>query len=224
MNIFKLLTTVIVSGALVALSFKPVMAQEYCESTYGGYGTVCKEGVVSLDKLVWDASEGVYVDNLGTADAFQTGEEVTFRLKITNTGDYKIDTVYVRDDLPDYVEYVSGPQADDIHNVNYDSGNHRLTFELTDFETDETRDIDFKVRVIGENDLPNSACVVNWAEAEANGEKDSDTTQICVAKEGEILGAVYPETGPSQMQWLLLEALGFGIVGTLFIKTARVQE
>lgn len=224
MNLAKMLAPVIVAAALLVLPVKPALAQEACETTYGGYGSVCKEGVVSLDKLVWDASDGVWVDNLGTGDAFRAGSEVTFRLKITNTGDYKIDTVFVRDDLPKYVEYVSGPQADDIRNVKYDSGSRWLTFELTDLAVGETREIDFKVKIVGESDLPSSACVVNVAEAEANGEKDSDTAQICVTKPGQVLGAVYPETGPSQMQWLVLEALGFALVGTLFIRTSRVQE
>lgn len=224
MNVAKILALVIVVAALLVLPVKVALAQEACETTYGGYGSVCKEGVVSLDKLVWDASQGIWVDNLGTGDAFRAGNEVTFRLKITNTGDFKIDTVFVKDDLPKYVEYVSGPQADDIRNVKYDSGNRRLTFELTDLAVGETREIDFKVRIVGEGDLPSSACVVNVAEAEANGEKDSDTAQICVTKPGQVLGAVYPETGPSQLQLLFLEALGFAIVGTLFIRTARVQE
>jgi uncharacterized repeat protein (TIGR01451 family) len=224
MNVSKTLVPVIAAAALLVLPVKPALAQETCETTYGGYGSVCKEGVVSLDKLVWDASNGIFVDNLGTADPFQAGNEVTFRLKITNTGDFKIDTVFVRDDLPRYVEYVSGPQADDIRNVNYDSGNRRLTFELTDLAVGETREIDFKVKIVGESDLPGSACVVNVAEAEANGEKDTDTAQICVTKSGQVLGAVMPETGPSQLQLLFLEALGFAIVGTLFIRTARFQE
>ena len=224
MNTLKIVSTFVASAALLALQVVPAYAQEQCEGTYGGYGTVCREGIVSLDKLVKDPSDGVFVDNLGKAEAFRAGNEVTFRLKITNTGNFKIDTVLVHDNLPSYVEYSSGPNGDDIRNVSYDGANRRLTFELTNLEVDEIRDIDFKVKVIGESGLPSSACVVNFAEAEANGEKDSDTAQICVEKPGQVLGAVYPETGPSQMQWLVLEALGFALVGALFIKTSRVQE
>ena len=213
---------ILLSGILAAvfLFSRPLaaLAQEKCESVYGG-GEICYKGEVMVDKLVRQRDVDSFVDNLGTDQAFKTQEEIYFRIKVKNTGDYKIDSMYVRDTLPNYLEYVSGPTGDNIENVNYDSGSKVLTFTVRNLGKDESRSYDFKTRVVGEGDLPNgTVCVINHVRAEANGRVDEDTAQVCLTKQ--VLGVTtLPPTGPNKLGLFALEALGFTIVGALFKKS-----
>jgi len=217
---------ILLSGTMAAvfLFSRPLaaLAQEKCEGVYGG-GEICYKGEVMVDKLVRQRDVDNFVDNLGTDQAFKAQEEIYIRFKVKNTGDYKIDSMYVEDSLPYYLEYLSGPNGDNLENVNYHSGSRTLSFVVKNLEKDESRSYDFKTRVKNEGDLPGgTVCVLNHVKAEANGRVDEDTAQICLTKQ--VLGVTtLPPTGPSKLSLFALEALGFAIIGGLYLKGAKVN-
>ena len=129
--------------------------------------------------------------------------------------------MYVRDTLPSYLTYVSGPDGDDVENISYDSGSRVLYFEVVDLEEDETRDFYFKAKVVSEGSLPDgSVCVVNHVKAEANDRIDEDTAQICI--KSKVLGVtVMPPTGANDSLVILMEALGMVVLGGLTLKAAK---
>ena len=222
MNFKTILLSVTVAAAFLISRPLAVLAQEKCEGVYGG-GEICYKGEVMVDKLVRQRDVNSFVDNLGTDQAFKAQEEIYFRLKVKNTGDYKIDSMYVKDTLPSYLEYLSGPSGDNLENVNYHSGSRVLSFTVKNLEKDESRSYDFKTRVKNEGNLPSgTACVVNHVKAEANGRTDEDTSQVCLTKQ--VLGVTtLPPTGPDKLGLIALEALGFAIIGGLYLKGAKVN-
>lgn len=221
----KIISIVFATVFLLLLAL-PVEAQEYCEGIYGG-GQTCKKGVVSLDKQVKNPANGLFVENLGTDNSFNADDEIEFKLRLTNTGDYKIDTVAVTDTLPSYLVHLSGPTADDVKNLSYDGSSRVLRFDLEDLEKDETRELYFKAKVVSQDNLASgTVCQNNQAYAQANGRSDQDTAQVCMVKKvlGQVTPQQLPKTGPNDGWYFLLEALGFALTGIMFLKLAKIKK
>ena len=219
----KKILSLVLATIMLAVSASNVMAQERCESIYGG-GEVCYEGDVMVDKMVRRPNSDVYVDNLDTTNPFYASNDVSFRIRVRNTGENEIDRMYVRDTLPSYLDYVSGPSGDDVENVSYDSGSRVLYFEVRDLDEDETRDLYVNARVVVEGNLPDgSICVVNHVKAEANDRVDEDTAQICIVK-GVLGVTTMPVTGVNDGLIILMEALGMATLGGLTLKVASKRK
>lgn len=204
---FALLTTVSFGGLL--LSQRPVLSAVRCETQYGGEEVCVKIGELYIDKKVCDPTQSkcnleelekaFFVDNLGlTQYTFAPGEGIIFRLTIKNTGHEKFDKVHVRDVLPEFVEFVSGPGS-------YNSTLREVTFDIDNLDPDQTVEKEIVAKVVTADKLPaNKYCVVNYAEVKNENESDKDTAQVCIEKK--ILGVVeIPVTGPEN--WIILSAL-----------------
>src|SRR3989344_8963876 len=100
--VFSLLT--ILLGAVAIMAAKSVYADS-CPTQYGNgqYGTTaCPPTDLVIDKKVRNPITGVFVENLLSGDAtYSPGSEVSFHLKITNSGNQNFATVQVTDRLPD---------------------------------------------------------------------------------------------------------------------------
>lgn len=184
-----------------------------CQVIYGG-GEVCeKEISFTLDKLVRQPGKGGgnFVQNLTINDPkYSAGQNVEFKIVITNTGKNRIDNATVVDTLPTYLEFVSGAG-------NYDQSTRKLTYTVTNLDAGKSVEQTIVARVVEDSKLPQdkgSLCVVNNVEArESNGSTASDSSQVCI--ERQVLGAkptpqVYenvpvkkiPETGPEMLTLL----------------------
>jgi len=192
-----------------------VLAATSCQPIYGGGETCIQTGNVLLDKTVQNPSNGLYVDSLNINDTrFTPGQTVNFNITIRNTEDANLSKVTVKDVLPQYVNYVSGPGT-------YDANTHTLTFEIADFPKNEARTYEVKGKIANSDKFPFSdgvTCVVNQAIMNAsNGQNAQDNAQLCIetkVKGAETKGGlpVYPapeikttpSTGPGTLPLLAL--------------------
>ena len=202
MNIKHLVAIGLVTTSLVLTP--NAKAAIRCESQYGG-GEVCvKTGELQLDKQVHNPDTNSFVDNLSLhTHYFKANDEITFKLKVTNTGDEKFSSVHVKDTLPSYLYLTSGS----------------LDYYITDLEVNETDEREFKAKVVENNNLPNQSltCVVNTGEAWANDNHASDTSQVCIEKKVETL----PATGPGLNSLILLSSLSSAAIGFYLLKLAH---
>lgn len=174
-----------------------VFAAVRCDTQYGGGETCVRTGQLQIDKKVWDPDSSSFVDNLGlTSHRFISGNEVTFDLKVTNTGDARIDSIVVNDTLPSFL-VPSG-------------GGYSYTISGLDAGASDERQI--KAKVVDASKLPSDktiVCDVNSAETHSGDFSDRDTAQVCV--ENKVLGTTtipvkqLPATGPED--WFLLAAI-----------------
>lgn len=219
----KILTLAVLSTVLIGsflLSQKPVLSAVRCETQYGGEEVCVKIGELYIDKKVKNPETGLLVDNLFLGDPkFAPGQEVVFKLTIKNTGHEKFDKVHVRDVLPEFVEFVSGPGS-------YNSTLREVTFDIDDLDPDETSEFEIKAKVVNADKLPANKdliCVVNYAEVKNENESDKDTSQVCLEKK--ILGVVeIPVTGPDN--WLIFSSLALltALSGLALIRLARYLD
>lgn len=192
-----------------------VSAQE-CTTQYGG--TVdCPPTDLVINKQVSQpvtntkggvTASATFVENLGTATPYAAGSEVVYRLIVTNNSGQTFNPVTVKDVLPTYLTFVSGPGT-------YDAPTRTLTIQLENLIAGETRTIDFVAQVVSANQFPvnqNVFCVTNYAEARALNRFDSDTAQLCLAA-----AASLPVAGYDDML-LLLPFAGVGLSGLVLIK------
>ncbi|MCJ7792610.1 MAG: hypothetical protein MUP45_01365 [Candidatus Marinimicrobia bacterium] len=201
-SLFKLIAILLFAFAIVIMA-KPILAT--CDEQYGG---VCKELELQIDKKIWDPANNSFKENLGIHDyKFGPDEEITFKLKIKNTGDEKFDEVHVKDYLPDYLLQLSGD----------------FDFTLYDLDPDEEVEKEIKVKVVSASEFPDGQsiiCVVNTAEAWNDEEKDKDTAQVCL--EEKVLGVTeLPPTGPENWFILLGLSVTSALIGLFLLNKAK---
>src|ERR1017187_8685888 len=100
----KIINIVTISFGLISfLIFTPsgVLAQQYGNN---------QSTQLNLNKMVQDPATGNFVDNLGTSNTiFNAGQNVDYRLVLSNNGNTSFGFVDVTDTLPSYLNFVSGP-------------------------------------------------------------------------------------------------------------------
>lgn len=196
---------IIFSLSIIGLLFAGVFS---VQAQYGPYEAVPPAGQILIDKQVKDPFQkgDVFVENLGVSDYhFSPGEEIIFKIKVKNTGNTTFSKVEVKDILPQYVDFVLGSG-----DVNKDI--RQITFTHGELKPDEVWEFNFTARVFSANEVPDTQavfCLINKAQAEANGQYDEDTAQVCLEKK--VLG-VQPPAGadilPLGISFLSISCLG----------------
>lgn len=199
------------AAALLLGTASTALASGYsnCETVYGG-GTVCPPNVsFTLDKLVKTSGKGgEFVDNLTINDTpFTPNQDVTFQIKVKNTGTATIDSLNIVDTLPETLTYVSGGtynanlKTASIAVKNLEAGKEAVYFITTKVSDSKTMS-------------NNPQCVTNRVNASDNsGNKAEDTANLCVATPGAKIQAIVPtktipNTGPEALLLFALPPLG----------------
>ena len=147
---------------------------------------------------------------------------MTFNITVANTGSSTINKVTVKDTLPQFVSFTSGPGS-------FDSNTKVLTFDVNDLKAGETKTFTIVAKITDAGQLPADqgiTCVVNQALATAeNGQQSSDNSQFCIQKPvlGETKGGLKvfpapavtttPSTGPEMLP--LIGLIPTGLFGFL---------
>lgn len=201
----QLVKLIIVILFLFAISSMAGPALAVCDEQYGG---ICRELKLQIDKKVLNPANETFEDNLGIHDyKFGPDEEITFKLKIKNTGDETFAEVHVKDYLPDYLLQLSGD----------------FDFTIYDLDPGEEVEREIKAKVVSGGQFPDNQsiiCVVNTTEAWNSGEKDKDTAQVCL--EEKVLGVTeLPPTGPENWFILLGLSITSALIGLFFLNKAK---
>ena len=222
MNKFFLSVFALAIFALMA-STQGALAYTGCQPIYGGGQTCVQVGNVVINKTVKNPQTGSFVDNLSINDPkFAPASSVTFNITVANTGSSTINKVTVKDTLPQFVSFTSGPGS-------FDSNTKVLTFDVSDLKAGETKTFTIVAKITDAGQLPADqgiTCVVNQALATAeNGQQSSDNSQFCIQKPvlGETKGGLKvfpapaitttPPTGPEMLP--LIGLIPTGLFGFL---------
>jgi uncharacterized repeat protein (TIGR01451 family) len=201
----------LISG--LVLFAHPVYAADYCTTQYGGTQT-CRPSDLLINKQVQNPVNLNFVENLTSGDpAFSPGSNVLFQLTIQNVSGQTFNPVVVKDVLPTYLTFVSGPGT-------YDAPSRTLTFSLENLIAGETRNVQIMAKVLPTT-VVSDCDITNYAEARADivGRFDSDTAKFCIkTKETNVLGTTtLPVAGYNDLL-LLLPFAGVGLTGIALLK------
>lgn len=207
------LTSALLTAAAVILTTASVVSASgtsNCEVVYGG-GEVCPTNVsFTLDKQVKVPSKGdQFVDNLTINDTlFTPSQDVTYQIKIKNTGNTTISQVVAIDALPASLTYVGGGS--------YDAGTKTVKFEAKNLEAGKEAVFFLTAKVKDAKSLntTNPECVTNVVTAnDGKGTRAEDTANLCISKPGvqvqpQVPAKSIPNTGPEALALLLLPPVG----------------
>lgn len=201
----------ILSLLLSSLLIAPwrIMAND-CTSQYGG-ATTCTSTSLIINKQVQNPSTSVFVENLGSSDAaFSVGQNVLFKIIITNNGTQALGTVTIKDVFPNELTFVGGPGT-------YDAGSNTLTFIESNVTAGETRTEQVLAKVSDKvNKSRSMTCIVNTSIVSAeNVSSTQDTAQFCI--QTNVLGATtLPVAGFNQYALLIPFSI-LGLVGMALV-------
>lgn len=169
---------------------------------YGGGLVEPGKGNVMLDKMVKNPATGNFVDQLGPLDPkYRPLNIVVFKITVKNPGEESVENAKVVDSLPEFVDYMSGPE-----NSTYDSASRQLTFQIDSLGAGEEREIEIKARISHQSLLPeekNVVCPVNLVEATLADNSDRDESQFCIEKE-----LIVPQVPEAGAETLMLSIFG----------------
>lgn len=202
-------TSVLISCLLLLVA--PRVFADMCTTQYGGT-TTCQPSDLTVNKQVKNPSTSVFVENLTTTDpTFAPGTELMYRLIIKNSSGETFNPVTVKDTLPAYLEFVSGPGT-------YNKDSKVLEFKLENLIAGQSRTVEILAKVAGADQFPEGKslfCVVNLAEVSALNRFDSDSAQACI-QNGEKVTTL-PVAGYNDLM-VLLPFLGVGLGGVALLK------
>lgn len=224
------LTTVALTLSLVSVAF--ASGESQCQVIYGG-GEVCQQKIqFTIDKKVQSPTKGGdFVDNLSINDSrFQVGSNVTFKIKVTNTGDKTIERLDVTDTLPSNMTFVSGAGT-------YNKNNNTITYTINKLEKGASNEQTIVAKLA--DSLPDNqgvACLTNTASGtDNNGIVANDASAFCVEQPGQpvLTGKpgqpVYenvpvkkiPNTGPEMFS--LIALIPAGLAGFALRKKSKLN-
>lgn len=167
-----------------------------CVPVYGGGVSCPTQSQVLVDKKVKNPATDIFVDNLGPNDPkYRTQQVISFKLIVKNSGDKPISKLTVKDTIPSYVDFMTGPG-------NFDKDSRVLTFVVNDLAGGASQEFEVKGRTVHPAVLPkdkNVVCQKNIVDALSDTQIDRDDAQFCIEKKIEI--ARQPEAGPEM--WLV---------------------
>lgn len=196
-----------------------------CTPIYGGGVTCPKQGEILIDKQVKKADSDLFVDNLTQFDSkYAPLSEVVFKIFVRNTGGETINTVEVKDLMPDFVSFVSGPGT-----FNQSEGkNGTLTFTLNNLAPSESREYWVKGKVFDATALPETTIckLINRAQARAGDRFNEDVAEFCVEKtttKGGVPPVQTPATGAEDVLITVLLLMSLVYFGTILRKKAEIN-
>ena len=178
-----------------------------CTNQYGS--TVpCQPENLTINKQVQDPINGLFVENI-TSARFVNGNNVIFRLTVSNTSGETFSDVKVEDRLPDNMDYVdSNPTG------TWDKTNKTVTIKLGAMPADTKREVFVWAKIVGPYPKEDPFCRDNWSKvtdpARPNG--TTDTARVCITNK--VLGSTsLPTAGVNDIVMMipLLTMAGTGI-------------
>ncbi len=179
----KKLVSLLFAGILFASVATNAYAggESNCQPVYGG-GQVCQNNIkFTINKLVQSPTKGGnYVENLTINDPrYQAGQNVNFKVSITNSGNTEIDNLNVVDNFPQFLTFVAGVGSTNV-------GASKINFVVGKISAGQTLDYIITAKAADADKLPaNQAvtCVTNNVVATApDGSNASDNSQVCIEK------------------------------------------
>lgn len=155
--ILKYLITIIFLLGL-AIVAPQANAAGSCQKIYNG-GTVCSQsnGTLTIDKFLQNPRTNSYTNNLRQDQyVFSAGENVNFRLQVTNTSDNPISNITIVDTLPSNLDFGNGDGT-------FDTKKHTVTIKLNSLASKATQTYNYQA-VVNTKALPGNqptACVLN---------------------------------------------------------------
>jgi uncharacterized repeat protein (TIGR01451 family) len=209
----KILSILLLLGALSVL---PTKAFADCQPIYGG-GETCTSFNFTINKLVQVPGKGGgnFVDNLSINDPrYSPSQTINYQLIVTNTGNETIPTLNIKDNFPQYVNFVSGGGS-------YDSNSKTLSFTINNLGAGKSQTFNLQTKTADSKTVPAGiTCVVNQASADdTHGDTDADSSQACIQNSTAVLPAATVKTTPATGPELIPLALLFpGALGGLFLR------
>lgn len=225
-----ILTAILTLGSVSVAYGAGGYGQSNCQVVYGG-GEVCPTNIeFTIDKKVQQPTKGGdFVDNMSINDSkFQPGQDVAFKIRIQNTGNNKINTLNVTDNLPANVTFISGPGT-------FNKNNNTITYTISGLDPNAVNEQVFVARIGDSNGFNQNggvACLTNTASAtDNNGTQANDSAQFCVQTTiaanptPQVFPGVpvkkVPETGPELFS--LIGLIPVGIAGMTLRKKSRLK-
>ncbi len=202
--------TTLISVIFLLIFPNPIFAQ-YNSSCPSVYGAQCPTGNISINKTIQNPQTGEYVDALSAnGPNFLPGENVKFKIEVTNKGNSDLNNIHVTDKFPQFLEFVSGP-------VQFDSNSHSLSWTIDKLSPGDSQYFDITAKIASTN-LPdvNISCITNFAEAQQDQQIAQDTVPFCF--QTKVLGTstTLPKTGPSYTEMIFGLSL-FSLAAALLI-------
>lgn len=174
---------------------------------------------IEVTKFVQNPQTKEFFRDLSTGPKFLPGREVVFKVDVKNSGQAELTNIQVKDKLPDFLDFVSGPG-------NFDSSARTLNFSIDRLRPGETKSSEITVKVRPTDKLPAnlSTCVTNFAEARVDDLVGQGTAVFCLESKVLAQAQELPVTGPGDSALVLIGSILLLILSIRLLKKTAVGK
>lgn len=174
-------TAITILFAAAALTFSAIASAQTttCTPIYGGGQTCVEAGNIQLDKKIRHPETNQFVDHLTTdSPRFTHDQQVTFTIRVQNTGNNTLSGITVEDTLPGALVYTD-------KNGEFNADRNTVTYTIDRLDKGQARTITVQTRVVGQEALAGSdiTCLANLVRAftdDTRNNPSTDTTKFCI--------------------------------------------
>lgn len=132
---------------------------------------------------------GNFVDNMSVTDQnFLSGQEVVFRIQVSNPSQVDANNLLVTDMLPKELSFVSGG--------NFNSTNNSVNFNIGTLKAGDTNTFEVHTKVNPSDQLASAiSCPTNLAQVKTDNMLEQDTSTFCISKTVMAPVQELPKTG-----------------------------
>lgn len=189
-----ILLTFLVSMFLISPAFANAAG---CQPIYGGGKNCTTSKDIIIDKKIQSA-DGNFYNSLGNDERFQENDTLNFQITITNRTKKSLKNLEIKDDLPKFISFISGPGV-------FDLKTNTLSLKLETLGPNETKKYIVVTRV---NSVDKDKCVINYVSAVMSNIKADSNSKFCLsASQGVPLepgattkGGIPPMPAPNMTQ------------------------
>jgi len=174
----KFITFTALTSLALTLGVFPVSGDvANCKPIYGGGKSCVQDESLKIDTLVKNPGDNSFTDNLETGgDKYAPGQEIVFRVEVTNTGTSSLEDVEITNTLPSYVVFKSGQGT-------FDKNNNTLKLTISELQENDKKSFDIKANIAEQSKLPTQTgltCLTNRVTAVSDNRRSMDNAQFCV--------------------------------------------
>lgn len=219
LNLIKTSLKTLVAGLVLAavLAAPTTTIAQY--APYGGQSGYTQTKQLSVNKLVKHPKLGVYVENAQDGYTYLNGQEIGYRIEVTNSGQANLTNITVVDRLPSEITFVSGTGI-------YDNNARTLTINIDSLNAGETKVYEYKAKATIVTDKGGNLaqkCPVNTVEVRSGDLYATDKATVCIGEK--VLGTMIelPVTGLSATQILAISIAMF-MAAFVFSRLASIKK
>ncbi|QIK69140.1 DUF11 domain-containing protein [Erysipelothrix sp. HDW6C] len=219
----------ITSGDTVSVTFRVKVIEKPGDVTISNvaYTHLPDEPEIPTNEVEHFMNTGYVISkesNPMSGSTVKEGDEITYTIRVKNTGTSRLQNMMVQDAIPEFTTYVQGSATSSDVNAKVDESGNTLNWTISEIAPGETATVSFKV-IVNKLENRNAATIRNTAFAKLETEEAFRSTNEVTHNVASPTSPVLPSTGiGNDYSGLMITGLGILVIALTKVLEKRKKK